>query len=94
MKGFGAFAISDALRPESLHDVLEDPFESLEETIHVRVGPVVGGPQGNELARMEEHVEGEYDYRIVNDKLEDSLAQLENILFGESKQEKKSPSNE
>ena len=44
--------------------------------------------------RRELLLAGEYDYRIVNDKLEDSLAQLENILFGESKQEKKSPSNE
>ena len=44
--------------------------------------------------RRELLLAGEYDYRIVNDKLEDSLAQLESILFGESKQEKKSPSNE
>jgi guanylate kinase len=43
----------------------------------------------NELMRV-----NEYDYKIVNDKLEDSLIALETILFGESKKEEPKPENE
>ncbi len=43
----------------------------------------------NELLRVDE-----YDYKIVNDKLEDSLLELEKILFGEPKKEEIKSKNE